>query len=166
MKNSIFSIIIIALVVCGCMNNITVENSNCLIIPKPVSYQVSDGSFLFDERSIITVEEDIIDNKIGTDLLKNWITDLSDLNPSILYESKQGKNCIFLSVKANNRQIGEEGYILNISKERIDLLANTPKGLFYGIQSLMQQVEGNVYLKDSINRKQLKFRCAKILDYP
>ena len=65
--------------------------------------------------------------------------------------------------------LGNEGYQLLIEPERIWLTANTPAGLFYGVQSLKQLVRAEANLLDFQNLtglEPIKIPCLKITDFP
>ena len=58
---------------------------------------------------------------------------------SLLTSSINTKANIELSInKKPDAFIGDEGYTLKVIPRKIILSANTPQGLFYGIQTLMQ----------------------------
>ncbi len=55
-------------------------------------------------------------------------------------------------------ELGEEGYLLKIEKKAITIVANTPAGVFYGVQSLRQIFRGNP--------EPLEVKAMTIRDWP
>jgi hypothetical protein len=82
------------------------------------------------------------------------------------------KNYIFLVTAKSNQikqvfenqnldaldSVGEEGYILDIFDNSISIVANNRKGIFYGIQTLLQLTNGS--------RQDAYINAATIIDYP
>ena len=61
---------------------------------------------------------------------------------------------LFFTLDATDRTIGSEGYVMEIGKT-ISISANTPKGVFYGMQTLLQ-----------IFKQDHKVVMGKAVDYP
>jgi hexosaminidase len=85
-------------------------------------------------------------------------------NPIFTIPEKCKKNSILFSLNTEpDSEIGEEGYRLAISKNKIMIRANSNAGLVYGFQTLYQLAN------DSVNRLQcgeVDFPCVKIVDFP
>jgi len=138
------------------------------IVPKPVSVNFEDGSFVVKKivgYQIYGIPADSV--KIGTDQLKEEFQNNFDVNftgknqPEILIGIADNdvpfkKICLENSLLKNN-DLGNQGYELKISPEQIIIVANTSQGLFYGIQSLKQLIRG-------AEKKQLS--CMTIFDVP
>lgn len=73
-------------------------------------------------------------------------------------DTQKTKEFITEEDKAYFVNMGEEGYFLDISSNRISILGNTSKGTFYGIQTLLQLIKE----KDS----KIVIPAVKIIDYP
>jgi len=65
----------------------------------------------------------------------------------------------------DDKELGEEGYELNITEEMVELKANKPAGIFYGIQTIRQLLPARV---ESGNTEQgpWKLPTGTIRDYP
>ncbi len=86
---------------------------------------------------------------------------LNEFNICTKADSK-GK-AIFLTVnKVYNPTIGAEGYVLHITKDTIDIIANTTTGIFYGIQTLKQLV----LFSSNLKSKFISLPSGEIIDYP
>lgn len=105
------------------------------IIPEPVEVKILRGDFTIDKHTSIYYG-------IGTPVLakhagyfQKAVSSISGLHPEISTTRKH--NQIQLLIQAE-QHIGDEGYLLNINNRGIVITANTDKGVFYGLQSLLQ----------------------------
>lgn len=137
------------------------------IIPQPVSVILQKGHFsLSPETAIISADKNTSD-------IKAFLSELIFQTCGFAVKEKNAaksageKTGIFLRInKKPDAAIGDEGYTLNVNPQQIILNANKPKGLFYGIQSLMQllppKYNGNAQTKNA----QIRIPCVNISDYP
>lgn len=126
------------------------------IIPQPVSLQIDNGSFIIDHTTTISFKKSDKDLKATADFLSAGISKISGINLS--QNKGKGKKIAFKI--SPTEEIGEEGYLLNVTPSEVRITANTNKGLIYGIQSLFQvlpQVRTNAILK---------IPSMQIKDYP
>ena len=65
-------------------------------------------------------------------------------------------------------ELGEEGYRLRVSDDRVDLAAGGPAGLFYGLQTLLQLLPPQVYERTpgSLRTETLAVPAVEIVDRP
>ena len=66
----------------------------------------------------------------------------------------------------NDLEIGKEGYIIKIDKNRLEVKASTEIGFFYAIQTLMQLMPPQVYQKDFNENSVVELPCCEIKDFP
>ncbi len=134
------------------------------IIPKPVSLIASEGEFMISEATQIYVESDSsLANEV--EYLKRLFETASGFRMQTT--SSRTENVIVLSTHGNNAEIGSEGYSLHISPSAIELKANTPAGIFYGIQSLRQLLAPEVESKtQQLAKVQWAVPACTIIDYP
>ena len=76
-----------------------------------------------------------------------------------------GKGSIFLSL-TDDKELGKEGYDLNISEEQVRITANTPVGLFWGVQTLRQLLPAEVEQKNAAVNTPWEIATGNIRDYP
>jgi len=133
-----------------------------IIIPEPVSYTPGNSTFLLSSQTVIQADvnnEEIV-NYVGQ--LKDYLS-VINLNPGVSSEGQSSKGStinIQLSPK-NIEDIGDEGYLLNIKKGTIELIANNPGGIFNGIQTMKQLIPVNPGYSSLI-----KIPGCEIKDYP
>lgn len=101
------------------------------IIPKPLKIKVIDdkNSFAINNSITLDIEQDNIKNNLNDYLFKAFGYKLKDL--------KGGEITTLIDSKLI-KELGDEGYKLNIDVKGIKITAPTENGLFYGVQSLKQ----------------------------
>ncbi|WP_281225313.1 glycoside hydrolase family 20 protein [Flavobacterium aquiphilum] len=126
------------------------------IIPEPVNLELKTGSFLIDASTSISYNAK--DKSVEPTILffKEYIKRIT--GTALQINTKKNKNIRFEIQKTN--EIGDEGYLLNVNPNEILITANTPKGLFYGVQSLIQT------LPITRTNRIAEIPCMQIKDYP
>ncbi|MHC4243621.1 MAG: beta-N-acetylhexosaminidase [Planctomycetota bacterium] len=133
------------------------------IIPIPVSIEHGKGFFVF--RPSIRV---IAENEAKTEALKL----IDSLVPAMGYRLKLASKArpkarfVKLVIDKQLLQLGDEGYILDVSARQILIRAKRPAGLFYGIQTLLQLLPTSIFSKTQVKNMNWKVPCLKITDYP
>ena len=62
--------------------------------------------------------------------------------------------------------LGTEGYKLNVTASRIEIIANKPNGIFYGVQTLLQMLPPIVMNSSKQNYTLSEVTCSEIEDFP
>ncbi|KLT65789.1 hypothetical protein AB669_10265 [Pedobacter sp. BMA] len=110
------------------------------IIPKPVVELRQSGSFLIQKTTRLYVAGA---TKLSTSFFDQYLEDLSGF--SLLRSNKAEPKGINLIVDAGLK-LKSEAYLLDVSSQNITIKAIDERGLFYGLQSLVQLIrnEGKV----------------------
>ena len=134
------------------------------IIPEPVSLSWQKGAFVLNAQS-----------RVVADSKSSGIASLlaQMLNESFGFHFVSTKETISLQVNSivlqiNNKSdasLGNEGYTINVSPQKILLSANTSHGLFYGMQTLTQLLPASSSHGQTKNVS-FKIPCVTISDYP
>ncbi|KUO60205.1 hypothetical protein APF79_00915 [bacterium BRH_c32] len=149
------------------------------IVPKPQQYNFSESKFGLDKKPI-SVNLYIEDNKPLSNLTNDLIDILKKRNLEIRKNSLSekiihigipsldkvfSKLCTSAGLEIDN-SISADGYQLLIKSDMIIITANDPKGLFYGIQSLKQIINGseNNYLQGIEIKDYPSFRLRGLMD--
>lgn len=128
------------------------------IIPKPVSLQQHDGSFLLDGKVQL---ESSGNNKAVAGVMQYFANAINQISGyHLATTTASGKDKIIRFVIAQTSEVGDEGYKLSVTTNQIIIQANQPKGLFYGVQSLLQT------LPVIRTNQTLQIPCMDITDYP
>lgn len=79
----------------------------------------------------------------------------------------QKNDVISLSLEPSQQsKLGDEGYILDVDANHIDIKAAKPTGLFYGIQTLRQLLPPDIYRNAPVKRIDWSVPWVSIVDYP
>jgi hexosaminidase len=136
------------------------------LIPKPVSFNVTKGTFVLTEKSAICIAEESAEiRKIGM-----YLAD--QLNPATGYgltvksvAGNENSGNIYLSLASDDLQLGDEGYQLNIFADKINLVAKKPAGLFNGIQTIRQLLPAKIE-SSSLQPGPWEISACIIRDFP
>ena len=126
------------------------------IIPQPAQLKLLKGYFEIDPATSVhynTVNQDLT---AAASFLTKQILNLSGI--PMPQNKKTGKSIQLKMI--SSAQIGQEGYLLNVTPKSITISANTHRGLIYGIQSLLQT------LPAIRTNAALQVPCLEIVDYP
>lgn len=126
------------------------------IIPAPVSLSVQEGQFLIDKNTAVKFDANNKDLLHATNFFNAFIKSISG---EILPINSSTNKSISLQIKKTDN-IGDEGYLLKVTPEAIQITANTKTGIVYGMQTLFQT------LPHIRTNAILKIPCMEIVDYP
>lgn len=119
------------------------QTKNISIVPYPNDVIQLDGAFSITPFTKIIIQQR--KNKTTEEL--NWVAQYLDTHLFASDTSKKYNNIqsklmrpqrIVLSLKNYFREIGSEGYKLSVFPDVIIISGNTPQGVFYGVQTLLQ----------------------------
>ncbi|MDO5760298.1 MAG: glycoside hydrolase family 20 protein [Bacteroidota bacterium] len=142
------------------------------IVPQPAEIIEKKGSFSFklpNIRIFVSEGDSLLMNE--AEYLRELFYTYCDTYEHGIYTAKKNSaanldNSIILSL-SNNNKLGQEGYVLDISERRILISANTPTGVFYGIETLLQMLGTDFQTAKIIYTSfSHTLPCVKITDYP
>jgi len=114
--------------------NLLIAQQRVSIIPLPVSLQINPGAFVIDNSTAVKFNAADKELKLAADFFSAAIKNIS--GKTLILNTVAKKNIEFKISKTSN--IGDEGYLLNVTPSAITVVANTKAGIIYGIQSLLQ----------------------------
>jgi hexosaminidase len=128
------------------------------IIPEPVSVTEKTGHFTLSVGTGLAIEGDSLAGPAA------WFIEyLFELDSIKIRQSKEGKRIVLhinTSAESNNA-LGREGYTISITPAVVRISANSPAGIFYGMQTLLQLLPA-----DMPSGRGGEIPCADITDYP
>lgn len=127
------------------------------IIPEPVKTEIYKGKFTINANSRIYFD----DKNPQLARHANYFTTVVAAVSGLELETSKNKaqSQVRLLIGADPT-IGQEGYYLTINNKGVTITANSDKGIFYGLQSLLQLLP--VYRTNAV----LELPLLKITDYP
>jgi len=135
------------------------------IIPEPESLTTASGHFNLNENTIIYSD---LKNKELSEYLKSIIFSYTNFKLLIqeISQAPHTDNSISIEINDLNEQLGNEGYILEITPQHITLSAYKPAGIFYCIQTIRQLLPIKTETLQNNEYENSKINCLKIEDYP
>lgn len=133
------------------------------IIPEPVSIVKTKGVFRLPEK--VTILRPVgKENDVTVRFLQEKLSAVVGV-PVVVKES--GGAVIRLTLnKVTDDNLGNEGYSLSVTPENVILNANTPAGLYYGAQTLIQLFPASIEYKQSSKQTNRVIPTVEIVDFP
>jgi hexosaminidase len=136
------------------------------IIPVPANMQMREGAYTLSEASTLNVSG----NQSAATKVATYFAD--KVKPATGFNLKINNaslsdNGITLALNAQaDNALGAEGYSLDVSAGKIILKANTPAGLFYGVQTLLQLLPKEIESEKQVSNITWKIPGVTITDSP
>jgi hexosaminidase len=131
-------------------------------VPLSVTFMPAD-TFTLDTTAVIVVRTSEPEAARVADflarLLGNTVASVPKVQPARSCPAHQ------LALDPVNATLGEEGYELTVDRQRVRILAATPAGLFYGVQTLRQLLPPIVEYTAALPRP-LKAAGVRVIDRP
>jgi hexosaminidase len=131
------------------------------LIPVPVEMKKSEGSFT------LTASSSIGYNKKDARNTAEMFAAAIRIPTGFTVVPVQGNSSTvqFSLLDPQNKQIGSEGYLLNVSQDRVHISANTAAGLYYGMQTLLQLLPTEI-MKNERSNISWTIPSVSIIDHP
>ena len=139
--------------------NVINQEQDYQIIPKPLSMERSNGRFLIDSKTKIVVEA-TLENE--GNYLASLLNIFTKADMSIVADSKNHGNII---LKLDDSIENDEEYYLSVTYTEIIISCKTPKGVFYGIQTLRQLMPPSIEFGNEME-SELTIPAVSIKDSP
>lgn len=135
------------------------------LIPEPVHIQAGEGNFLLTEATAISIPAGQAEVKEIAQYLGNKLKPSTGLGLNIV-ESRAKAGIQMQLNKKPDASLGEEGYQLEATPNKVLIRANKPVGLFYGVQTLLQLLPKEIESKTLVNNVSWEIPAVNITDYP
>ena len=130
--------------------------AECVIVPRPASYEPQKGALTLSEKSVIYVADESLVRPAT--MFNTYLAKEKGVEFAVANGAAKGKGAISLSV---DKTLAEEEYLLDITKKGVVIKGGSEKAVFYGLQSLRQVV---LHAKQS--GMKVKVACQTIKDKP
>jgi hexosaminidase len=136
------------------------------LIPQPASLEKREGRFDLNGQTRV-----IASGKEAQKAIKDFTEQVRFATgyPFITQTGVAGsaKNVISFSLNTNkDAALGTEGYSLEVSSGAVTVKANTPAGLFYATQTLLQLLPKDIESKTVVKKAAWGIPAVRITDYP
>ncbi len=162
--NRIISFVFFALLFMACNEKsyeVKEYNKGINIVPQPVSVSPQEGVFKFNKKTKLVVSGE------GSETVASFFQ--GKISHSTGFEIKTvdsaSKNFISMNVDALTG-LADEAYSLKVTPESVEIKAATDRGLFYGMQSLLQLLPAEIESKTIVTEINWNIPCVTIEDEP
>jgi hexosaminidase len=166
MRNSINSFFKIfgCLILFSACSEFKTSAQNVSLIPAPVQIQTGSGNFQITKNTVIGIPA----KQLEVFKIASYLID--QVKPATGYtlkvvESGNAEIKLMLNAKPDAR-LGKEGYALHSTSNTVEIQANSPAGLFYGVQTLIQLLPKEIENKTAATQITWQIPAVDIIDYP
>lgn len=137
------------------------------IIPKPAKIEMRSGYFQLGPKTKIVIETAFDEGMAVGEELAAKLRRVTGLPVEVLKTAgKTLKNAIILRTSDSLARLGNEGYLLSVSKGSVIIESLAPAGLFYGVQSFYQLLPPQIEAPGVAGRIPWSVPCVRIEDMP
>jgi len=133
------------------------------VIPAPVSVEQGEGSFVLTPVTRIVAQ-----GRAWAEASK-LIDALTPATGFVLRGAASAPpdgSAIELRLDGSAEHLGDEGYALEVARDRVTMVAKEPAGLFYAIQTLLQLMPAAVFSATRVGDVTWEAPCVQIADTP
>ena len=130
--------------------------AECVIVPRPVSYEAQKGKLTLSSKSVVYVADKSLVRPAT--MFTSFVATEIGVQLSVVENAPKAKGAIALSIDKN---LAEEEYTLNVAKDGVTIKGGSEKAVFYGLQSLRQ-----VVFHSKGNGKKVVIECMSVKDKP
>ena len=139
------------------------QGQDVSIIPQPVSVSVQEGSFqLKSDTAILT---DRTTQHLG-EMLARWMAPATGYALKVRRGGAEEANSISLAIDSSLSRLGNEGYMLEVTPQRVTIRAPQEAGVFYAMQSLRQLLPPAIFAKSVQQGTTWSIPGVRMEDYP
>ena len=163
-KGKLTLVTMVLLCIVSCAEQEPTDLTKNSVIPKPVSVSANGLAFELTDKTVIAVQEGNRDIEKTGRYFINLIKPSTGFSFELKKVSKKPSAGIYLAL-ADQPELGEEGYELDINKKQVSLTANSAQGIFHGVQTLRQLLPAKIE-SSSVQQGPWIIAGGVIRDYP
>jgi hexosaminidase len=133
------------------------------LIPPPSRIETRSGTFTLRPDTVILAEEKTFET--GR-LLAEMLQPATGYSLRVEERAEERDNSIILRIDGSLERLGPEGYLLQVSRGRVEIRALAEAGAFYGTQTLRQLLPPAVYAAEKQAGVSWTVPCVRIEDRP
>ena len=142
--------------VCYCQNVIS-------IIPEPLKIEQKIGYFQVGSSTVIFSDQET--KNIADDFAKA-LSLSAEISTGAPCSTQSETNCIQFKLNAGLKDLGQEGYRLEVKENNILIESSAIEGVFYGMQTLRQLFPVEIYSGRTATNRNFQVPCCIIEDMP
>ncbi|NOX85691.1 MAG: family 20 glycosylhydrolase [Chlorobi bacterium] len=139
------------------------QNSKPDVIPIPVEMKIKQGEFILNEKTKLVCPDKEEARQVA-EYLKTWIEKPTGFKLQNGTDKDKANTIVFQLVE--NDTLGNEGYLLDVSPEKVVISANGAPGLFYGVQTVFQLLPPEIYNPEKITETKWTIPAVTVFDKP
>ena len=112
----------------------TLSGNSLSLIPYPMNVLEGSGSFVFQSKTVVVLEDAEFEGVVSDFL--DLLEESAGFAPKLKLKGKKGDVYIL-----KDESIKDEGYVLNVLPDKMEIKASGVKGVFYALQTLRQLIE-------------------------
>jgi hexosaminidase len=140
------------------------QNALPHFIPVPAELQPGNGEHVLTAQSKLFLTDEQALQNISI-YFNEKLKTASGFSP-VVAKDKAAADILFALNKKADPRLGAEGYHLTVTPRQIELTANSPAGIFYGVQSLLQCLPKEIEKDTPITGVRWNIPALTITDYP
>jgi hexosaminidase len=138
------------------------QADNLSIVPRPAEIERQASEFVLSSETVISAD---ILNQSNAEYLRDLLAPPTGLPLPIQNDGSLAGNVIRLSLEPDGG-LGHEGYTLSVSPASVEIKAQEPSGILYGIQTLRQLLPAQVEKRALVGNVSWRVPCVVIRDAP
>ncbi|MCJ7692471.1 MAG: beta-N-acetylhexosaminidase, partial [Sedimentisphaerales bacterium] len=138
------------------------------VIPKPMEMKAGSGNFALKHTTAIYYQSGCCEVKEVAKYLGERLRPATGFGLVVIEEgkSKPFPNSFLLTTENADDSLGEEGYELVVTGDKVVLRAPKAAGLFYGVQTIRQLLPAEIENIKKVANKKWEIPCVEIKDKP
>ena len=133
------------------------------MIPRPVSLAAGQVFFTLTADTVLVADAA---SRTTAAQLAGYLQPATGYALNIAADAGGARNVITLAQDPGLTELGTEGYLLQVSQQRIALIAPTQAGLFYAVQTLRQLLPPAIFSTNAASNIAWQVPCMIIKDAP
>lgn len=148
-----------------CLHAASQSQPKISIIPQPVSLQAGQGNFELKANTAIEISTSAGPLETVAGILAQRLSKPTGYTIEVKSVNAFTKGNIHLQLNGG-KELGKEGYRLDVTPEEINIVADSSAGIFYGIQSLLQLFPKQIESKQKVDQVSWTVPSVSIRDQP
>lgn len=140
--------------------SLCVISAKVAIVPQPISVEELPGEFVITANTTIGYEG-------NTEEYAVYLSDVLSTSTGMDIAIVKGNKKATIKLGTDFDKVGkDEGYLLSVTPNSVEILGADPGGLFYGIQTFLQLFPAEVYSEKRVKGMSWSVPCVAIEDAP